>query len=190
LGDIVSGIGGGKARNDADPYNDGTETPLRLLSRRSVGEEAGRVNGRPVNLAGLDQVTNLGTDSVPDTIQRGVEDSAKRFDGDMGVSAHGLGEGRSEEVRTVHKFRVVAVSSDAVIIAHPLVLVGAMPRDNCGIAGEGEGGEIGRHGGRLWSGAGQAGRAGVFALLTLEVDALKGEHEQERANRRVLDGRW
>ena len=116
LGDFVGGIGGGGTRNDADPYDDGTETPLRLLSQRCVGEEAGRVDGRPVDLPSLDQVTNLGTDSVPDTIERGVEDSAERLDGDVGVSADGLGEGRSEDVRTVDEVRVVAVPGDAVII--------------------------------------------------------------------------
>ena len=81
-----------------------------------MGEEAGRVDGRPVDLPSLDQVTNLGTDSVPDTIERGVEDSAERLDGDVGVSADGLGEGRSEDVRTVDEVRVVAVPGDAVII--------------------------------------------------------------------------
>jgi len=115
-GDLVGGIGGGRTRNDADPYDDGTETPLRLLSQRCVGEEAGRVDGRPLDLPSLDQVTNLGTDSVPDTIEWGVEDSAERLDGDVGVSADGLGEGRSEEIRTADEVRVIAVPGDAVII--------------------------------------------------------------------------
>ena len=145
LGDIVGGIGGGRTGNDADPDDDGTETPLRLLSRRPLSEEAGRVDGRPVDLVCLDQVTNLGTDSVPDIIERGVEDSAERLDGDVGVSANGLGKGRSEEVRTVNEVRVVAVPSDAVIIGRPLVHVRAVLGDNGGVAGEGEGGGIGRH---------------------------------------------
>ena len=102
LGDIVGSIGGGRTGKDADPDNDRTETPLCLLSWRSVSEEAGRVDGRIVDLVGLDQVTDLGTDSVPDTIQQGVEDSAERLDGEMGVSADGPGEGRSEVVRTVN----------------------------------------------------------------------------------------
>jgi len=76
LGNLVGGIGGGRTGNDADPYDDGTETPLPP-SWLSVGEEAGRVNRRPVNLPRLDQVTNLGTDSVPDTIERGVKDSTE-----------------------------------------------------------------------------------------------------------------
>jgi len=145
LGDMVGGIGGSRTGNDANPDDDGTETPLCLLSRRYVGEEAGRVDGRPVDLMDLDQVTNLGTDSVPDTIQWGVEDSAERLDGDMGVSADRLGERRSEEIRTVNEFRVVAVPGDAVIIGHALVLVGTVLGDNGGFAGEGEGGETGRH---------------------------------------------
>ena len=70
----MGGVGGGRTRNDADPYDDGTETPFLLLSRRSVGEEAGRVDGRPVNLPSLDQVTNLGTDTVPETIEQGAKD--------------------------------------------------------------------------------------------------------------------
>jgi len=69
-----------------------------------------------VDLPSLDQVTNLGTDSVPDTIKWGAEDSAERLNGEMGMSADGLGEGRSEEVRMVDELRVVAVPGDAVII--------------------------------------------------------------------------
>ena len=58
---------------------------------------------------------------------------------------------------------MVAVPSDAVIIGRPLVQVGAVLGDNGGIAGEGEGGEMGQH--RLV--ARQAGRAGALALLGL-----------------------
>ena len=74
-----------------------------------MGEEAGRVDGRPVNLPSLDQVTNLGTDGVPDTIERGVKDSTERLDREIGESADGLGEECCEEIRTVNEFRVVAV---------------------------------------------------------------------------------
>ena len=176
LGDIVGGIGGGRTRTDADPDDDRTETPLRLLSQRSVSEKAGRVDRRPVDLVGLDQVADLGTNSVPDTIQRGVEDSAERLDGEMGVSADGPGEGSSEVVRAVNEDRVVAVPSDAVIIGRPLVHVGAVLGDSGGIAGEGEGGEMRRHElvAQGW-GAEQAGWAGALALPTLEVDALENE---------------
>jgi len=87
----VGGIGGGRIGKDADPDDDRTETPLRLLSRRSVSEEAGRVDGRIVDIVCLDQVTDLGTDSVPDTIQRGIEDSAERLDGDGHVCRRAWG---------------------------------------------------------------------------------------------------
>ena len=123
LGDLVGSIGGGRTRNDTDPYDDGTKTPLLLLSRRCVGEEAGKVDGRPVNLPSLDQVTNLRTDSISDTIERGVKDSTERLDRDMGVSADGFGERCSEEIRTVNEFRVIAVPGGAVIVGNPLVLV-------------------------------------------------------------------
>ena len=105
----MGGIRGGRTRNDANPYDDGTKTPFLLLSRRSVGEEPGKVESRPLNLLSIDQLKNLGTDSVPDTIQRGGKDSTERFDRDIGVSADGLGEGRSEEIRTVNEFRVINV---------------------------------------------------------------------------------
>jgi hypothetical protein len=136
LGDIVGGIGGGRTGKDANPDDDRTETPLRLLSQRPVSEEAGRVDGRPVDLVGLDQVTDLGSDGVPDTIQRGVEDSAERLDWEIKESVGGPGVRRSEVVRTVKENRVVAVLSDAVIKRRPLVHVGTVL---------GEGGEMRRH---------------------------------------------
>jgi hypothetical protein len=77
LRDIVGGVGGGRTGQDANPDNDRTETPLLLLSRRTVCEEAGRVNGRPLDLLRLDDVANMGTDSTPDLVQRGTEDSAE-----------------------------------------------------------------------------------------------------------------
>lgn len=59
------------------------------------------------------------------------------------MSADGLGEGHSEEVRTINEFRVIAIPGDAIIIGQPLILVGTILGDNSGIAGEGEGREIG-----------------------------------------------
>ena len=54
LGDFVGGIGGSRPRNDANPYDNWTETPPRLVSQRCVSEEAGGVDGRPVNFVSLD----------------------------------------------------------------------------------------------------------------------------------------
>ena len=42
---------------------------------------------RTLDLMGLDQVTNLRTDGISDTVERSIEDSTKRLDGKMGVSA-------------------------------------------------------------------------------------------------------
>lgn len=64
------------------------------------------------------------------------------------MSADELGEGRSEEIRTVDEVRVVVVLGDAFIIGDPLVLVGAVHGDSggiAGIAGDGKGGDIRRH---------------------------------------------
>lgn len=94
---------------------------------------------------GLDQVTNLGSDGVPDTIQRGVEDSAEQLDGEIKESVGRPGVRRSEVVRTVKENQVVAILNDAVIKRRPLVHVGNVLEDSGGLAGEGEGGEIGRH---------------------------------------------
>ena len=75
-------------------------------------------------------------------LENGTEDTAERPDRDMGVSASGLGEWRSEEIRTVDEFWMVAIASDAVIVGGPLVFVG----DVVDIAGEGESREMGGHG--------------------------------------------
>jgi hypothetical protein len=63
----------------------------------------------------------------------------------MAVSADGLGEGCSEEIRPVDEFRVVAVPGDAVVVCSPLVLGRGVLGDNVGITGEGEGGRHRRH---------------------------------------------
>ena len=159
----MGGLGGGRTRNDANPNDDGTKAPL--LSRWSVGEETGRVDGRPVNLPSLDQVTNFGTDNVPDTIERGVKDATERLDREMDESADGLGEGCSEEIRTVNEFRVVAVPGDAVIVRSSLVFVGGVLGENSGITGDGGGGRIGRH----------HRQAKVLELVAPEIHALESE---------------
>jgi len=45
-----------------------------------VSEEAGWVDGRPVNLLSRDQVNNLGANIFPDTIELGVIDSMETLD--------------------------------------------------------------------------------------------------------------
>ena len=92
-GDLVGDIGGGRTRNDADPYDDGTETPLLLLSQRCVGEEAGTVDGRPVNLPCLDQVTNMGTDRVPTPLSGVSKTPRSDLTGRWACLPTGLGKG-------------------------------------------------------------------------------------------------
>lgn len=74
---IVGSVRGGRTRLDSNPENDRTETPLLFLSRRTVCEKAGRVNGGPLDLPCLDDVANLKTDNVPDLVQQSIEDSTE-----------------------------------------------------------------------------------------------------------------
>jgi len=92
----------------------------------------------------------------------------------MGESANGLGEGCSEEIRTVNEFRVVTVPGDAVIVGSPLVLVGGVLGDNSDIADEGGGGEIGGRRRHITWGRG-AEQARAPALAAPEVNALESE---------------
>lgn len=106
-----------------------------------------------MNLSSLDHIMNLRTNSVPGTIQRGVEDAAERLDREMGMSAGRLGEERGAEVRPVHEYWVVTISGNAVVIGRPLILVGAVLGDSSGLTSdtavsvccEADGGEIGCH---------------------------------------------
>ena len=128
----MGSIGRGRARSDTNPYDNRTKTPLRLFSQRRVGEEADWVNGRPIDLPGFNHVTYLGSDSVPDTVEWRVEDSAERLDRD--VSTDRPGKGRSEAVRAVDEVWVATITSDAVIIRHYLILVGAVQGDSGHVA--------------------------------------------------------
>ena len=40
------------------------------------------------------------------------------------MSADRLGEGCSEEIRTINEFRVVTIPGDAIIVGSPLILAG------------------------------------------------------------------
>lgn len=75
---------------DANPNHNGTESLLPILS---VSDEAGGINGVASPHTTSHQVANLGTDSAPDAVERGVIDSTKRLGRQMGVSASGLDPG-------------------------------------------------------------------------------------------------
>ena len=69
----MGGVWGGRTGLDSNPHNNRTETLLAPLSRLSVCEEAGRVNGGALDISRNDDVDDLGTDGVPGLIQRGIE---------------------------------------------------------------------------------------------------------------------
>ena len=100
----MGGIGGGGPRLDAQPYDNRTETSLPVLSRCRVGEEAGWADGGAGYLLNLDKFNNLGTDRLPDRIERGTIDPAYRLNRDMAVSADRLGERGSAEIGSVDKY--------------------------------------------------------------------------------------
>lgn len=74
LRDLVGGVGGGRAGIDANPNHNGTK---RLLPVLFFGDEADGINGETILRTALHQVANLGSNSVPDAVERGVVDSTK-----------------------------------------------------------------------------------------------------------------
>ena len=126
----MGGFGRGRTRLDSDPDNDGSESPLLVLS---VSEETRRIDGRPADIASFDQVTNLGTDNVPDTVQTSVEDAAERLDGDSSESTSRLGEWCSVEIGAIDEVWMVIVTfitSDTAIVSSPFVIARDMLEDN------------------------------------------------------------
>ena len=174
LGDIMSDIGGGRARDDADPNNNRSESPLLLSSKVPVREEASRVDGRRADIPSLDEVTDLWTNPFPALVERGVEDSTDRLDSGIGESTRGLGKWPSEEVRAVNKHGLIAALSDTVIVLYSFVLVGCVLGGSSGITGNTEYGESGRRAvdGRT---ARDPGDGGAHVVLNREVDTLESE---------------
>ena len=62
---IMSSFGRGRARPDANPDHDGAETAVVLVSGRTMCVETRWVDTRPLDLVCVDDVANLGTDSIP-----------------------------------------------------------------------------------------------------------------------------
>ena len=60
----------------------------------------------------------MGSDSVPDSVERRVEDSIDGLGREMKVSALGDGEGIFEEIRAVEELRMVW--RDTVVVSGPL----------------------------------------------------------------------
>jgi len=66
---ILGGGGSGMSRN---PNYDGTDSVLPVLT---MGDEASCIDGRVANLPSFQKLADLGSDSVPDSVERRVEDS-------------------------------------------------------------------------------------------------------------------
>jgi len=77
-----------------------------------VGVESSRIDGRQANLHDL----KAERDSDIVLVERCVEDSVNRFDGERGESASRFVEGRSAVVRSVEEKRMVVVTRDPVIV--------------------------------------------------------------------------
>ena len=79
-----------------------------------MGNETGRLDRRVVNLASIQELSDLGSDSVPNSVERSVEDSINGPGGEMRMSALGNGEGILKEIRAVQE--VGMVGRDTVVV--------------------------------------------------------------------------
>ena len=89
---VLGGGGSGMSRN---PNDDGTGNVLPVLV---VGDETSCLGGRVTNLAIFQQVADLGSDNVPDSVEGRIEDSIDGLGRKIRVTALGDGEGIFEEV--------------------------------------------------------------------------------------------
>ncbi len=105
---ILGGGGTGMSRN---PNHDGTDSVLRVLV---VGDETSRLDGRIANLPSFQELADLGSDSVPDWVERRVENPIDGLGGEMRVSALGDGERIFKEIRAVEEFG--RVERDTVVV--------------------------------------------------------------------------
>ena len=83
-----------------NPNHDGADSVLPVLA---VGDKTGRHDGRVTNLPRFQELADLRSNSVPDSIEWRVEDSTHSFGRDMRVTALGDGEGIFEEIRAIEE---------------------------------------------------------------------------------------
>ena len=107
--------GGGSGVN-RDPNHDGTDSVLPILA---VGDETSCLHRRIANLPSFQVLTDLRSDTVPDSVKRRVEDAIHGLGREMGVSALGDGEWIIEEVRAVEEFGRVG--------RNPMVICSSLP---------------------------------------------------------------
>jgi hypothetical protein len=103
-GSIVCILGGGGSRMNRDPNHDGTDSVLPILT---VGDETSCHDSRIANLPSFQELADLGSDSVPDSVERRVEDSKGGLGREMSVSALGGGKGIFEKIRAVEEVGMV-----------------------------------------------------------------------------------
>ena len=77
LGNIVCVLGGGGSGMSRNPSHDGTNS-VRVLPVLAVCDETSCIDGRVANLPIFQELTDLGSDSVPDSVERRVKDSNRR----------------------------------------------------------------------------------------------------------------
>jgi len=83
-----------------NPNHDGTEN---VLSSLAVGDETSCLDGRVVNLPSFQELADLGSDSVPDSVEWRAEDSIDGLGREMRMSALWDGEGIFKQIRAAEE---------------------------------------------------------------------------------------
>ncbi len=79
-----------------------------------MGDETSCLDDRVANLSKFQELADLGSESVPDSVEWRVEDSIDGLGVEMRVSALGDGEGIFKEIRAVEE--IGRVERDTVVV--------------------------------------------------------------------------
>src|SRR5258706_4839740 len=110
-GCVVCVLGGGGSGMSRNENHDGTDIVFPVLA---VGDETSCLDDRVANLSKFQELADLGSESVPDSVERRVEDSIDGLGVEMRVSALGDGEGIFKEIRAVEE--IGRVERDTVVV--------------------------------------------------------------------------
>ncbi len=138
-GSVVCILGGGGSGMSRNPNHDGAGSVLPVFA---VGNETSCLDGRVANLPSFQELADLGSDSVPDSVERCVEDSIDGLGREMSVSALGDGDGIFEEIRAVEE--VGMVGRDTMVVSGSLPVRYIIWGDSGAIRGDGECRAVGR----------------------------------------------
>ena len=72
-----------RARPDTNPDHNRAKTSILLISRWTMCEEASCANRSPFDLVCLQDIRDLGANSIPNLVQRGIKDAMNRLDRDF-----------------------------------------------------------------------------------------------------------